>query len=76
MRNRTRDLRARNANIRMRCAVMTVVAWKMFVSKRKRQNMPIYTCTITESTLSAPIKATLAGEIATIHSAINHVPST
>jgi phenylpyruvate tautomerase PptA (4-oxalocrotonate tautomerase family) len=38
--------------------------------------MPIYTCTTTESTLSGPIKATLAGEIATIHSAINHVPST
>jgi phenylpyruvate tautomerase PptA (4-oxalocrotonate tautomerase family) len=38
--------------------------------------MPIYGCTTTESTLSAPIKATLAGEIATIHSAINHVPST
>jgi phenylpyruvate tautomerase PptA (4-oxalocrotonate tautomerase family) len=38
--------------------------------------MPIYTCTTTESTLPAPIKAALAREIATIHSEINHVPST
>jgi phenylpyruvate tautomerase PptA (4-oxalocrotonate tautomerase family) len=38
--------------------------------------MPIYTCTTTESTLSGPIKAALAGEIGTIHSEINHVPST
>jgi phenylpyruvate tautomerase PptA (4-oxalocrotonate tautomerase family) len=37
--------------------------------------MPIYTCTTTESTLPGPIKAALAGEIATIHSEINHVPS-
>ena len=38
--------------------------------------MPIYTCTTTVSTLSGPVKAALAGEIATIHSEINHVPST
>ena len=38
--------------------------------------MPIYTCTIAESTLSADTKRALAGEIARIHSAINHVPST
>ena len=38
--------------------------------------MPIYTCTIAESTLTADTKRALAGEIARIHSAINHVPST
>jgi phenylpyruvate tautomerase PptA (4-oxalocrotonate tautomerase family) len=38
--------------------------------------MPIYTCTIAESTLSADTKRKLAGEIARIHSSINHVPST
>jgi len=38
--------------------------------------MPIYTCTTTESTLSTDTKRALAGEIATIHSEINHVPST
>ena len=38
--------------------------------------MPIYTCTIAESTLSADTKRALAGEIAHIHSSINHVPST
>ena len=38
--------------------------------------MPIYTCTTTESTLSVQAKKALAGEIGTIHSAINHVPST
>ena len=38
--------------------------------------MPIYTCTTTESTLSAQAKMALAGEIATIHSEINHVPRT
>jgi phenylpyruvate tautomerase PptA (4-oxalocrotonate tautomerase family) len=38
--------------------------------------MPIYTCTTTESTLSADTKRALAGEIGTIHSEINHVPST
>jgi phenylpyruvate tautomerase PptA (4-oxalocrotonate tautomerase family) len=38
--------------------------------------MPIYTCTIRESTLDADTKAALAREIAHIHSAINHVPST
>jgi hypothetical protein len=36
---------------------------------------PIYTCTIAESTLSADTKHALAGEIARIHSSINHVPS-
>lgn len=38
--------------------------------------MPIYTCTTTASTLTSRTKAALAHEIATIHSAINHVPST
>jgi phenylpyruvate tautomerase PptA (4-oxalocrotonate tautomerase family) len=38
--------------------------------------MPIYTCTTTESTLSAHTKQRLAGEIGVIHSEINHVPST
>jgi phenylpyruvate tautomerase PptA (4-oxalocrotonate tautomerase family) len=38
--------------------------------------MPIYTCTTSESTLTGPTKATLAAEIARIHSEINHVPST
>jgi phenylpyruvate tautomerase PptA (4-oxalocrotonate tautomerase family) len=39
-------------------------------------SMPVYTCTTTESTLRADTKKALAGEIGTIHSAINHVPST
>jgi phenylpyruvate tautomerase PptA (4-oxalocrotonate tautomerase family) len=38
--------------------------------------MPIYTCTVAESTLSADAKQALAGEIARIHSSITHVPST
>src|SRR3984957_742149 len=38
--------------------------------------MPIYTCTANDATLTASTKAKLAGEIARIHSAINHVPST
>lgn len=38
--------------------------------------MPVYTCTTTESTLSASTKKALASEIGTIHSEINHVPST
>jgi phenylpyruvate tautomerase PptA (4-oxalocrotonate tautomerase family) len=38
--------------------------------------MPIYTCTVAESTLSADTKRALAGEIAHIHSSITHVPST
>jgi phenylpyruvate tautomerase PptA (4-oxalocrotonate tautomerase family) len=38
--------------------------------------VPVYTCTTTESTLSLDSKKTLAREIATIHSEINHVPST
>ena len=37
--------------------------------------MPIYTCTTTASTLTSGTKAALATEIAEIHSAINHVPS-
>ncbi|PXX11927.1 tautomerase family protein [Mycolicibacterium moriokaense] len=37
--------------------------------------MPIYTCTIAESTFSAETKRALAGEIARIHSSITHVPS-
>jgi phenylpyruvate tautomerase PptA (4-oxalocrotonate tautomerase family) len=38
--------------------------------------MPIYTCTVNDATLTASTKAELAGEIARIHSEINHVPST
>jgi phenylpyruvate tautomerase PptA (4-oxalocrotonate tautomerase family) len=38
--------------------------------------VPIYTCTTNDSTLSAQTKKALAGEIATIHSEINHLPST
>jgi phenylpyruvate tautomerase PptA (4-oxalocrotonate tautomerase family) len=38
--------------------------------------VPIYTCTTNQSTLSADTKRALAGEIATTHSEINHVPST
>jgi phenylpyruvate tautomerase PptA (4-oxalocrotonate tautomerase family) len=38
--------------------------------------VPIYTCTTTESTLSVQTKKALAGEIGTIHSEVNHVPST
>jgi phenylpyruvate tautomerase PptA (4-oxalocrotonate tautomerase family) len=38
--------------------------------------VPVYTCTTTESTLSAQTKKALAGEIGAIHSEINHVPST
>jgi phenylpyruvate tautomerase PptA (4-oxalocrotonate tautomerase family) len=37
--------------------------------------MPIYTCTVAESTPSADTKSALAGEIARIHSSINHVPA-
>jgi phenylpyruvate tautomerase PptA (4-oxalocrotonate tautomerase family) len=38
--------------------------------------MPIYTCTVAESTFSADTKRALAGEIARIHSSMVHVPST
>jgi phenylpyruvate tautomerase PptA (4-oxalocrotonate tautomerase family) len=38
--------------------------------------MPIYTCTVADSTFDADTKRALAGEIARIHSSINHVPST
>ena len=38
--------------------------------------MPIYTCTIRESTLRADTKTALAREMARIHSSVNHVPST
>jgi phenylpyruvate tautomerase PptA (4-oxalocrotonate tautomerase family) len=38
--------------------------------------MPIYSCTTTVSTLNGGTKAALATEIAKIHAAINHVPST
>jgi phenylpyruvate tautomerase PptA (4-oxalocrotonate tautomerase family) len=38
--------------------------------------VPIYTFITTKSTLTADSKTALAGEIARIHSAINHVPST
>ncbi|WP_197379901.1 tautomerase family protein [Mycolicibacterium mengxianglii] len=37
--------------------------------------MPLYTVTTTESTMTANTKAQLAGEIARIHSVINHVPA-
>jgi phenylpyruvate tautomerase PptA (4-oxalocrotonate tautomerase family) len=38
--------------------------------------MPIYTCTVAESTFSADTKRALASEIVRIHSSITHVPST
>jgi hypothetical protein len=38
--------------------------------------MPIYTRTTTASSLSIDAKTALAGEIASIHSSINHAPST
>ena len=38
--------------------------------------MPVYTCTMAQSTRSAAIKADLAGEVTRIHSMINHVPGT
>ena len=38
--------------------------------------MPIYTCTMAESTFNADTKRALAGEVARIHSSITHVPST
>jgi phenylpyruvate tautomerase PptA (4-oxalocrotonate tautomerase family) len=38
--------------------------------------MPIYTCTVPDSTFSADTKRALAAEIARIHSSITHVPST
>jgi phenylpyruvate tautomerase PptA (4-oxalocrotonate tautomerase family) len=38
--------------------------------------VPIYTCTLKEEALSAQTKKALAVEIGSIHSAINHVPST
>jgi phenylpyruvate tautomerase PptA (4-oxalocrotonate tautomerase family) len=38
--------------------------------------MPVYTCTTEQTTLSADIKAALAGEINRIHSTVNHVPTT
>jgi phenylpyruvate tautomerase PptA (4-oxalocrotonate tautomerase family) len=38
--------------------------------------VPVYTCTTTESRLSVDDKKSLAREIATIHSEINHIPST
>jgi phenylpyruvate tautomerase PptA (4-oxalocrotonate tautomerase family) len=38
--------------------------------------MPIYTCTVTQSTFSGDTKRALASEIARIHSSMIHVPST
>jgi phenylpyruvate tautomerase PptA (4-oxalocrotonate tautomerase family) len=38
--------------------------------------MPVYTCTMAESTFNADTKRALAGEVARIHSSITHVPST
>jgi phenylpyruvate tautomerase PptA (4-oxalocrotonate tautomerase family) len=38
--------------------------------------MPVYTCTLRQGALPAAAKKALAAEIGTIHSAINHVPST
>ena len=36
--------------------------------------MPVYTCTIRESGLSADIKTALAREMARVNSSVNHVP--
>jgi phenylpyruvate tautomerase PptA (4-oxalocrotonate tautomerase family) len=38
--------------------------------------MPIYTCTVAQSTFGADAKRALASEIACIHSSMVHVPST
>ena len=38
--------------------------------------MPIYTCTVAQSTFGAETKRALASEIARIHSSMIHVPST
>jgi phenylpyruvate tautomerase PptA (4-oxalocrotonate tautomerase family) len=38
--------------------------------------MPIYTCTVAQSTFGGDAKRALAGEIARIHSSMVHVPST
>ena len=38
--------------------------------------MPIYTCTVAQSTFGADAKRALASEIARIHSSLVHVPST
>jgi phenylpyruvate tautomerase PptA (4-oxalocrotonate tautomerase family) len=38
--------------------------------------MPVYTCTTTESTLTADVMGALAQEIGRIHQEINNVPST
>jgi phenylpyruvate tautomerase PptA (4-oxalocrotonate tautomerase family) len=38
--------------------------------------MPIYSCTANDATLTAATKTELARDIATVHSSINHVPST
>ena len=38
--------------------------------------MPIYTCTVAQSTFDADTKRALASEIARIHSSMIHVPST
>ena len=38
--------------------------------------MPIYTCTVAQSTFGADTKRALASEIARIHSSMIHVPST
>lgn len=38
--------------------------------------MPVYTVTMSRGTLNGETKAALAAEITTIHSAVNHVPST
>lgn len=38
--------------------------------------VPIYTLTTTASTLNTQVRKALAGEIAYVHSSINHVPST
>ena len=38
--------------------------------------MPVYTCTTARSALDTATKAALAGELASIHSRINHVPTT
>jgi phenylpyruvate tautomerase PptA (4-oxalocrotonate tautomerase family) len=38
--------------------------------------VPIYTCTVAQSTFGADTKRALASEIARIHSSITHVPST
>jgi len=47
---------------------------EVFKPSPKGASMPVYTCAIRESGLSADIKAALAREMARVNSSVNHVP--